>query len=57
LIIFLKTLMFYKWLKLFCNNLYGSLLLILYFCALEIIPCLMLYRGLIQLNDYLITKF
>jgi len=57
LIIFLKTLMFYKWLKLFCNNLYGSFLLILYFCALEIIPCLMLYRGLIQLNDYLITKF
>lgn len=57
LIIFLKTLMFYKWLKLFCNNLYGSFLLILYFCALEIIPCLMIYRGLIQLNDYLITKF
>lgn len=54
---FTKLLMFYKWLKLFCSNLYGSLLLILYFCALEIIPCFLLYRGLIQLNDYLIIKF
>ena len=37
---FVKLLMFYKWLKLFCDNLYGSLLLILYFCALNInLPC------------------
>lgn len=52
LFLFLKILAFYKWLKLFCGNLYGSLLLILYFCAVEIIPCLILYRGLVQLNDY-----
>lgn len=52
-----KILVFYKWLKLFCSNLYGSFLLILYFCALEIMPCLMLYQGLMQLNDYLIIKF
>ena len=52
LFLFLKILAFYKWLKLFCNNLYGSFFLILYFCAVEIIPCLMLYRGLVQLNDY-----
>ena len=52
LFLFLKILAFYKWLKLFCSNLYGSLFLILYFCAVEIIPCLMLYRGLVQLNDY-----
>lgn len=31
--------------------------LILYFCALEIIPCLVLYQGMVQLNDYLIIKF
>ncbi|WP_018665709.1 DUF4271 domain-containing protein [Bacteroides gallinarum] len=54
---FTKILMFYKWLKLFCNNLYGSFLLILYFCALEIMPCFMLYQGVMQLNDYLIIKF
>ncbi|MCD8181760.1 MAG: DUF4271 domain-containing protein [Bacteroides sp.] len=57
LLFFTKILMLYKWLKLFCNNLYGSFLLILYFCALEIIPCFMLYQGLIQLNDYLVIKF
>lgn len=52
-----KILVFYKWLKLFCSNLHGRFLLILYFCALEIMPCLMLYQGLMQLNDYLIIKF
>ena len=52
LFLFLKILAFYKWLKLFCSNLYGSLFLILYFCAVEIIPCLMWYRGLVLLNDY-----
>ncbi|ADV42781.1 DUF4271 domain-containing protein [Bacteroides helcogenes] len=54
---FAKILMFYKWLKLFCDDLYGSLLLILYFCALEIIPCFALYQGMTQLNDFLIIKF
>lgn len=54
---FTKILMLYKWIKLFCNNLYGGLLLILYFCALEIMPCFVLYQGMMQLNDYLIIKF
>ena len=54
---FTKILMFYKWIKLFCNNLYGVLLLILYFCALEIMPCFVLYQGVMQLNSYLIIKF
>ena len=57
LMFFTKILMFYKWIKLFCNNLYGVLLLILYFCALEIIPCFIVYRGVLQVNDYLIIKF
>ena len=52
-----KISMFYKWIKLFCNNLYGSFLLILYFCALEIIPCLLLYQGLRELNNILVIKF
>ncbi len=52
-----KILVFYKWLRLFCSNLHGGFLLILYFCALEIMPCLLMYQGLMQLNDYLIIKF
>lgn len=57
LFIFVKILMLYKYLKLFCDNLYGCSLLFLYFCALEIVPYLVLYRGIEQLNDYLIIKF
>ena len=57
LLVFTKILMLYKWIKLFCNNLYGYFLLILYFCALEIVPCIMLYVGMVQLNDYLIINF
>ena len=57
LMFFTKILMFYNWIKLFCNNLYGVLLLILYFCALEIIPCFIVYRGVLQVNDYLIINF
>ena len=57
LLFLIKFLMFYKWIKLFCNNLYGGFLLILYFCALEIVPCFVLYQGILQLNDYLIINF
>ena len=57
LMFFTKILMFYKWIKLFCSNLYGILLLMLYFCALEIIPCFIVYRGVLQVNDYLIINF
>ena len=57
ILIFTKILMFYKWIKLFCGNLYSILLLILYFCALEIVPCLLLYQGMIQMNNILLIKF
>lgn len=57
LLILTKILMFYKWIKLFSCNIYGVLLLILYFCALEIVPCLIVYLGMIQLNNVLIIKF
>ncbi len=56
-LLFAKILVLYKWLKLFCNNLHGSLLLFLYFCALEVMPYLLMYRVLLQLNEYLIIKF
>jgi len=56
LIIFTKILMFYKWIKFFFNNLYGLLCLIVYFCALELMPCLILYQGIVQLNNILQIK-
>ena len=57
ILIFTKILMFYKWIKLFFHQFSGLFLLILYFCALEIVPCLLLYQGMIQINDVLLIKF
>lgn len=56
ILIFTKILMFYKWLKLFFHQIVTLFLLILYFCALEIIPCLLLYQGLSQINNILLIK-
>ena len=56
LIIIAKILMFCKWLKLFFSNLYGLLYLIVYFCALEILPCILLIQGLLQTNIILQLK-
>lgn len=50
LIISTKILMFYKYLKLFLSNINQLFFLILYFCALEVIPFLILYQGVAQLN-------
>ncbi len=52
ILIFTKILMFYKWVKLFFHQFATLFLLILYFCALEIVPCLLLYRGLARINDF-----
>ena len=57
ILIFTKILMFYKWIKLFFHQFSGLFLLILYFCALEIIPRLLLYQGMIQMNNILLIKF
>ena len=57
ILIFTKILMFYKWIKLFFHQFSGLFLLILYFCALEIVPCLLLYQGMIQINNILPIKF
>lgn len=57
LTIFTKILMLYKWIKLFFSNLNGLFLLILYFCALEIVPCLIVWQGLIEINNNLVLKF
>lgn len=57
ILIFTKILMFYKWIKPFFHQFSGLFLLILYFCALEIVPCLLLYQGMIQMNNILLIKF
>ncbi len=57
LVIFTKMLMFYKWIKLFFDNIFGLFLLILYFCALEIMPYFIIYQGLVELNELLVIKF
>ena len=57
ILIFTKILMFYKWIKLFFHQFNGLFLLILYFCALEIVTCLLLYQGMIQMNNILLIKF
>ena len=54
---FTNMLMFYKWIKLFFHQFGDLFLLILYFCALEILPCLLLYQGMIQINNILLIKF
>ena len=54
---FTKILMFYKWIKLFFHQFGDLFLLILYFCALEIVPCLLLYQGMVRINDILLIKF
>ena len=56
ILIFTKILMFYKWIKLFFHQFGDLFLLILYFCALEILPCLLLYQGMIQINNILLIK-
>ena len=57
ILIFTKILMFYKWIKLFFHQFGALFLLILYFCALEILHCLLLYQGMIQINNILLIKF
>lgn len=57
ILIFTKILMFYKWIKLFFHQFSSLLLLIVYFCALEIVPCLLFYQGMIQMNNILLIKF
>lgn len=48
-----KILLFYKCFRIFFNCLTGGLHLILYFCALEILPLLVLWRALVYANNNL----
>ena len=54
---FAKILLFYKCVRNFFSHFYGILHLILYFCALEIIPAFLLWVGIGEINSLLILKF
>lgn len=54
LLSFFKILLFYKWINLILINKYDLVRLFLYFCALEILPCLVIYQILIQVNNHII---
>jgi hypothetical protein len=56
-IIITKILFFYKSISNFFKTFRGSLHLILYLCALEIIPDFIAWKGLVSANDILILKF
>lgn len=48
-----KILTLYKWIKLFLKPKVGYMLFILQFCALEIVPYFLIYKGIIELNSSL----
>ena len=54
---FTKLLLFYKCVRNFFSHFHGILHLILYFCALEIIPAFLLWVGIGEINSLLILKF
>lgn len=54
IIVLSKILLFYNCIKYFFRSFYGSLHLILYFCSLEIIPDLVLWKSLELVNSILI---
>ena len=54
---FTKIMLFYKCIRNFFPHIHGSFHLILYFCALEIVPDLFLWKGIGFINNVLILKF
>ncbi|MGL4851776.1 MAG: DUF4271 domain-containing protein [Phocaeicola sp.] len=52
-----KTLLFYKCNSTFFNKIHRYLHLILYFCALEIVPDLLFWKGIVLMNTSLVLNF
>lgn len=57
ILLFAKILLFYKCIRNFFNQVYGFLHFILYFCALEIIPLILFWKGITYINTILVLKF
>ena len=56
LLLFAKILLFYKSIRNFFKHVYGFLHFILYFCALEIIPLILFWKGITYINNILVLK-
>lgn len=56
IVIIAKILVFCKWVRLFLGNLYGLFGLILYFCALELLPGVVLFKALGEINQLFLLK-
>ncbi len=54
--VFMNFLLFYKSFSIFFNNMHGFFYLIVYFCTLEILPILILWKGSILINSILTLK-
>ncbi|MBO7067960.1 MAG: DUF4271 domain-containing protein [Bacteroidaceae bacterium] len=52
-----KILLLYKTFQIFFPKIYGTLHLIVYFCTLEIMPLLVIFKVLIRVTEELIVKF
>lgn len=57
LLFIIKILLFYKYFSIFFPKIYGFLHLIVYFCALEILPTISIWQALLYTNDIFIIKF
>lgn len=57
IIFIVETLLFYKCIRIFFNQIQGFLHLILYFCTLEIVPLFLLWKGIAYINKILILNF
>lgn len=57
ILIFAKVLLFYKCIRNFFRQIHGIVHLILYFCALELTPTLLLWEGVGYTNHFLFLKF
>ena len=53
LLVMIRLCIFYKWIQLFSVNLYGLFHFFLYFCALEITPCILLGASTLVINNLL----
>ena len=56
LLVFAKILLFWKCFSNFFEKFYGAFHLILYFCALEILPDLILWKGMEIISNILTLK-
>ncbi len=57
LLVLVKLLILFKWIKLFCNKPYGYIPICVYFCALEIIPIFYMAIGIMKLNEFVVFNF